>query len=80
MYKRQVLSKLMKLQATFRNLQEIMLTLSLVLCMMRALQIPSVDAFLFAHGRFYAAGRITSMFKRSTYASGSRSSALQVLL
>ena len=34
-----VLSKLMKLQATFRNLQEIMLTLSLVLCMMRALQI-----------------------------------------
>ena len=34
-----VLSKLMKLQATFRNLQEIMPTLSLVLCMMRALQI-----------------------------------------
>ena len=34
-----VLLKLMKLQATFRNLQEIMLTLSLVLCMMRALQI-----------------------------------------
>ena len=34
-----VLSKLMKLQAMFRNLQEIMLTLSLVLCMMRALQI-----------------------------------------
>lgn len=40
----------------------------------------SVDAIQFAHGRFYAAGRITSMFKRSTYACGSRSGVLQVIL
>lgn len=40
----------------------------------------SVDAIQFAHARFYAAGRITSMFKRLTYACGSRSGALQVLL
>jgi len=38
-----------------------------------------VDAIQFTHARFCAAGRITSMFKRSTYACGSRSSALQVL-
>lgn len=31
-------------------------------------------------GSFYAAGRITSMFKRLTYACGSRSGVLQVML
>ena len=40
----------------------------------------SVDAIQFVHAHFYAVGRITSVFKRLTYACGSRSSALQVLL
>ena len=40
----------------------------------------SMDAFQFAHARFYAAGRITSMLKCLTYACGSRSGALQVIL
>ena len=39
-----------------------------------------MDAFQFAHARFYAAGRITSMLKCLTYACGSRSGALQVIL
>lgn len=40
----------------------------------------SVDAIQFTHARFYAAGHITSMFKRSTFACGGCSSALQVML
>ena len=40
----------------------------------------SVDAFQFAHARFYAAGRITSMFKCLTSACGGCSGALQVML
>ena len=40
----------------------------------------SVDTFQFAHARFYAAGRITSMFKCLTYACGDCSGALQVML
>ena len=39
-----------------------------------------VDAFQFAHARFYAAGRITSMFKCLTSACGGCSGALQVML
>lgn len=40
----------------------------------------SVDAIQFTHARFCAAGRITSIFKRLTYACGSRSGVLQVML
>lgn len=40
----------------------------------------SVDVVLFVCARFCAIERVTSMFKRSTYACGSRSGALQVML
>ena len=40
----------------------------------------SVDAFQFAYACIYTAGRITSMFKRSTYACGGCSGALPVML
>lgn len=40
----------------------------------------SVDVVLFVCARFCTIERVTSVFKRSTYACGSRSSALQIML